>query len=484
MTNDIVRIMNEDAIIKRIISRMLRDPNCLPMGLALLNYDICFLNLEEDITVFKATDTIYLNRKSDFLKSRDNEEAITFVLLHEICHVMFFHDARRKWRDHTLWSMATDYMVNGLLLYLSRLFNKDLIRYDPHKMFSGEDRFLFDSKYSHMLEEEIYDNLAITSDVVFRITQDMFSESTNDSVLSRQQLSGMSRVIRSEVAVRKEMIKRTDIEAIPLTGSQSSPDEGNLDEDDDEQEGIRKDIEGNSSVKPEDNGLFVESMKQRKDGILLFKRMFEDVLRGHDSMESKKLLDLLSGARVDWKRILRDSLNRALDRSADLTWGKPKLSWLVNADRLPYLPSYTEEPRLGTAIISIDESASMPDRAVTNAVDIVCQAKDKYKKIYVIKHDVNVTWTKEYEDIGPYEKKALIERRHSGGTSHRDVFKEIMRYVRSHEGDLVSAYVGITDMESDITECQDLLAGFIPRIYLTNNRALPKGIIGKVISIY
>jgi hypothetical protein len=148
--------MNEDGIIKRIISRMLRDPNCLPMGLALLNYDIHFLNLDEDITVFRGTDTIYINKKSKFLKARNNEEAVTFLLLHEICHIMFFHDARRKQRDHTLWDMATDYMVNGLLLYLSRLFDENLIKYDPHKMFSGEDHFLFDSKYSGMLEEEIH----------------------------------------------------------------------------------------------------------------------------------------------------------------------------------------------------------------------------------------------------------------------------------------------------------------------------------------
>ena len=476
--------MDEDGVIKRIISRMLRDPNCLPMGLALLNYDIDFLNLDEDITVFRTTDTIYLNRNSDFLKARDNEEAITFLLLHEICHVMFFHDARRKWRDHTLWGMATDYMVNAFLLYLRTLFNEDLIKYNPHKMFSGEDRFLFDSRYRHMLEEEIYDDLSKTSDVISRITEEMLSEEQNEAMAKRG-LDGMPRVVRSEVALHKETIKRTDIEAVPTTGSQSSQDEEFSDEEnDDEQEGIKKDVEGNSPVKPKDNDLFFESTKQRRDEVLLLKRMFEDVLRGHSSMESRKFLDLLCGAKVDWKRILRDSLNRALDRSAELTWGKPKLSWLVNADRLPYLPNYAEEPRLGTVIISIDESASMSDRAVTRAIDIVCQARDKYKKIYVIKHDVDVAWTREYEDIGPYEKKILLERRHSGGTSHTNVFKEIMRYARSHEGDIVSAYIGITDMESDIPECQDLLPGSIPRIYLTDATSLPKGIIGKVINFH
>ncbi|MDL1967517.1 MAG: hypothetical protein LWW97_02960 [Deltaproteobacteria bacterium] len=474
--------MDEDGIIKRIISRMLRDPDCLPMGLALMNYDIHFLNLDEDITVFRGTDTIYLNKKSKFLKARNNEEAVTFLLLHEICHIMFFHDVRRKQRDHTLWDMATDYMVNGLLLYLSRLFDENLIKYDPHKMFSGEEHFLFDPKYSSMLEEEIYDELAKTSDIISRVTQDMFSEDKNKA-LSKQHLNGMPRVVRSEVMLRKETIRRTDIEAIPIMGGQSSNNKEFFDEEnDDEQEGIKEDVEGSSPVRPKDKDLFFELTKQQKNEIFLFKRMFEEALRGHTSMESRKFLSLLSGVKVDWKRILRDSLNRALDRSAELTWSKPRLSWLVNADRLPYLPNYTEEPRLGTVIMSIDESASMSDRTVAKAIDIICQAKNKYKKIYVIKHDVNVTWTKEYENIGPYEKKTLLERKHSGGTSHKNVFKEIMRYVRSHEGDLVSAYIGITDMESDIPKFQDLLPGFIPKIYLTNVGSLPEGIIGNVIN--
>lgn len=474
--------MDEDGIIKRIISRMLRDPNCLPMGLALLNYDIHFLNLDEDITVFRGTDTIYLNKKSKFLKARDNEEAVTFLLLHEVCHIMFFHNARRKQRDHTLWDMATDYMVNGLLLYLSRLFDENLVKYDPHKMFSGEDYFLFNPEYSHMLEEEIYDELAKTSDIVSRITQDMFSEDKNNA-LSKQHLNGMPRVVRSEVMLRKETVRRTDIEGMSTMGSQAPRDKEFFDEEnDDEQEGIKEDVEGNSPVRPKDRDLLFESTKRQKNEIFLFKRMLEDALRSHTSMESRKFLDLLSGVKVDWKRILRDSLNRALDRSAELSWGKPRLSWLVNTDRLPYLPNYTEEPGQGTVIISIDESASMSDRAVANAIDIVCQAKDRYKKIYVIKHDVNITWTKECENIGPYEKKMLIERRHSGGTSHRNVFKEIARYVRSYEGDLVSAYIGVTDMESDIPESQDLLPSFIPKIYLTNTGSLPKGIIGKVIN--
>ena len=62
------------------------------------------------------------------------------------------------------------------------------------------------------------------------------------------------------------------------------------------------------------------------------------IIKGHGTAESKRFLELLSGVKTDWKLILADSLNRALDRSAELAWGKPRLAWLVNNDALPYLP--------------------------------------------------------------------------------------------------------------------------------------------------
>ncbi|MCK4466931.1 MAG: hypothetical protein KAU60_01115, partial [Desulfobacterales bacterium] len=168
----------------------------------------------------------------------------------------------------------------------------------------------------------------------------------------------------------------------------------------------------------------------------------------------------------------------------DLTWGKPRLSWLVNKNYLPYLPDYADEPKPGTVIVSIDESASVGDHDVSMAIDIICQAKNMYKKIYVIKHDTHVNWTKEYESIGNEEKKALLKRRHGGGTSHKEVFAKVMQYIKTGNGEETSVYIGITDMDSDIRNVQKLLAPWMPRIYLTRNKSLPKGIIGKVINFY
>lgn len=470
--------MDKEQLIKKIISRMLRDQNCLPLGLELLNYDIRFINLDEDITVFKGIDIIYINKNSNFLKSRDIEEGVTFLLLHEVCHILFFHDLRKRFRNSVIWHMATDYMVNALLLYLRTIFDEALIKYNPYKMFSGEDPFLFNPRYKNMLEEEIYDELIKKSDITAQFSKDLFSKKENTGI-EIDDLGGIPQIVRSRLKIDKTFIKRTDVEVPKKSGRKASK-EDSL-EDDLEDEAIKKDVKGKSKIKPKKERLSVELKKRHQTEIS--RLMFEEVLKGHAPRESMKFLNLLFGVKVDWKRILRDSLNTALDRSPELTWGKPRLSWLVNVDHLPYLPNYTEEEKLGTLIVSIDESASMSDEDVSEAIEVVCQAKDKYKKLYIIKHDVDVNWTKEYEEIGDSELKKLLIRRHCGGTSHKNVFKEILRYLKSR-GNLVSAYIAITDMESDIEGCQDMLPHWIPKIYLTNAQSFPRGIIGKIINVY
>ena len=480
-----VKIMDETQLIKRIISRMLRDPNGLPIGLELLNHDICFLDLPEDIPAFKNADTIYLNRSSRFIQTRDMEESVTFLLLHEAMHTLFFHDQRLKSKEPALWGMATDYMADSLIVYLNDFFKKDLVKYDPDSMFSGEEPFLYDPRYRDMLEEDIYDELSKTSEVVSRITKEMLSDAENKNKKSSNQTGGMPRVIQSRIRLRNNVLKRNDVEVKSNTGSLNSNTKDRFGEEDgDKEKGIQKDVDGKLKVVPD---LIEEKQKFKKNmarHTSLARHMFEEILRGHGTTASKRFLESLAGVKTDWKRILKDSLNRALDRSADLTWGKPRLSWLVNKNYLPYLPDYADEPKPGTVIVSIDESASVGDHDVSMAIDIICQAKNMYKKIYVIKHDTHVNWTKEYESIGNAEKKALLKRRHGGGTSHKQVFEKVMQYIKTGNGEETSVYIGITDMDSDIRNVQKLLAPWMPRIYLTRNKSLPKGIIGKVINFY
>jgi predicted metal-dependent peptidase len=193
---------------------------------------------------------------------------------------------------------------------------------------------------------------------------------------------------------------------------------------------------------------------------------------------------MLCGPTTDWEAILRDSLRLALDRSAEIAWGRPRVTWLANIGNIPYLPAPTDEFVPGTIVISIDESASVDDSDLARVLAVLNEVRDRYKRILVIKHDTEIQWQREYETIGHGDLGELRIRRHRGGTSHRQVFDAITYYTRCRSEEPVSVYLAFTDMESDIPDCQDMLPPWLPRIFLSTGRTVPRGIRGKVINIH
>lgn len=67
-------------------------------------------------------------------------EECRFVIAHELLHVGLRHDIRRQGRDHYLWNVACDYVINAWLIEMNvgDLPNRDLL-YDPElKGYSAE----------------------------------------------------------------------------------------------------------------------------------------------------------------------------------------------------------------------------------------------------------------------------------------------------------------------------------------------------------
>lgn len=69
----------------------------------------------------------------------------TFVLAHEIMHVVLMHSTRRGDRDPLLWNMAADYVINNLLLKQNGMVMPKEGLYDP--------------AFDKMSTEEVYDIL-------------------------------------------------------------------------------------------------------------------------------------------------------------------------------------------------------------------------------------------------------------------------------------------------------------------------------------
>ena len=474
----------EKDLIQKVLSRILRDQFAFPLGLALLNYDIQFLDLEEDIPLLRTDECFYVNRQSRFIKRREAKEALTFLLLHEISHVIFFHDRRQKGRDPELWTLATDYMIDGLLKELRDLFNPELVPYEPHVMFTGDDPAPYSPEFENMLEEEIYRILSESAKVDISAPKELSIQEGSSREGGKHRFSGIPRLVRSRIRYKKNDIKQSRLEMPDLDSEGAGKSsKKTFEEHDDEKQGVHNDdAYGQSPVLP-DSDPDKNPKKAIKSAIELSRHLFREVLRGHSSVQAKNILALLCGPTIDWETIFRESLRLALDSSSEIAWGKPRNTWLVNSGTIPYLPGPVDEFIPGTIVISIDESASIINADLARIMAVVANVKSRYKRILIIKHDTNIHWQKEYERIGALELKELRIRRHFGGTSHREVFSFIDDYIRGRAEVPISVYLAVTDLESDIPDCQDILPSWLPRIYLSTKQVAPQGIRGKVINI-
>ncbi len=62
-----------------------------------------------------AVDGKFIYYNSEFIQTLGMDD-LKFILMHETMHPAFFHLTRKGTRDHTIWNMAGDYVINRLLV--------------------------------------------------------------------------------------------------------------------------------------------------------------------------------------------------------------------------------------------------------------------------------------------------------------------------------------------------------------------------------
>ena len=102
----------------------------------------------------------------------------TFVIIHEVLHVVFKHHLRRKNRDPEVWNIACDYVINAYIVYMGlrkrggqppmspdtfKVYGDNIIR-EPSAWLSDKAYHmpkdgLFDAKFYGMSAEQVYDIL-------------------------------------------------------------------------------------------------------------------------------------------------------------------------------------------------------------------------------------------------------------------------------------------------------------------------------------
>ena len=496
-------------------------------------------------------DSLHVNIEDPFFTKCTSEDMriakMIFILFHEAYHKTLMHTERQNSRDHAIWNIAADYEVHNMLylyeevccadsdsslkVYFQRI--RDMLKqwndknYEPDPK-NGEYGCLFDESLLENIAEEIYQmiiNTAETKTTSYSMSLDQMLGNGNGQQNSGSS-SGNSNGNESDEDQESSGRSGSDGDESNEDSDEDSDGDGNnseqkVDKEAKDQKSSKgqKPKESNGSGKsnsvkitettyklpngrkhtaidiqwPDVNNKSKEQQKADKDNRELRKQLMEQNIRqaaernkGNISQKCEMFLKKLFKIKIDWEKILKSSLQTILSKSDYFTWAKPRISTLA-LDM--YLPAVCEDSiEYGTLIVARDESGSMSDEEVAKCGAIIADAKEHYKKIIILKHDTEIQYEGQFEELNDDVIKMLCTRATCGGTSHKAVFEYINEYwkkTRMDDTDKISCCIFLTDCCSDIQDTQDIVPNEIPMVYLVpeNGMSYTQNIRGKIIPI-
>ena len=513
----------------RVVYQMSKNKLFIAVGLELISINVVLddndsFNLKDITFAYynPIANTMHINIEDPFFTKAISEQErigrMFFIVFHEACHKLLMHTSRLNGRDSNLWNIAADYEVHNMLYLNSELSNSNIsdngvingyintavkIITNHNKRTkvnrdSGEIEVLFSEKMLDKIAEEIY-QLIQNSKVEEQTTYYMQMNDDDSNSSPNSFNNGTGNADNNESSSNDK-------------SNNSNNDDNNGDNDDSNNKN-----NGNGSVKvtkttytlpdgskhsvvsidwPDPKKFDGKSDEERQNDINnqeLRKQLWENSIstaaeknKGNLSASAKHFLKKLFRVKLDWEKILKNSLNTILQKADEFSWAKTRMSTF--ALDLPTLPGIDDsESGKGTLIVARDESGSMSDQDIAAAASIILDAKEHYKKIIVIKHDIEIAETREFEEASDEVKNMLLTRSACGGTSHQYVFSFLIDYYKKHlyDEDKISCFISITDGCSDIQQYQDDIPGDIPMVYLVPANCLEyvKGVRGQIIPI-
>jgi predicted metal-dependent peptidase len=167
-----------------------------------------------------ATDGRNLYFNTQFFNAMSNKE-IEFVIAHEILHCVYDHLGRREDRDHVLYNIAADYIVNNLLV-------RDRIGNKPKLV-----EIYQDFKYEKWTSEEVYDDLFKQAqkngkdflDQLGEMLDEHIDWGASDDDQNGEGNGGRPRYSKAELDQIKDEVKEAMIQAVQSAGAGNVPGE-------------------------------------------------------------------------------------------------------------------------------------------------------------------------------------------------------------------------------------------------------------------
>lgn len=515
-----------EKVFTQLSFELMKEKMFIPVGLEMSATNIYFEN-EEEFALKEMTfayyspidNSIHVNVAHPFFNARPEELAgrLFFILFHEINHKLLLHHDRMKQRVPTLWNIAGDYEIHNMLYIYKEAFaqEKTLVSSFLKDVFEVVEKILKHSdgknftkkQFENMKDDPANPILMFDSNMLELIAEEIYqkienSKETNSQTFTMKMSGGSGSGNGGGSAGEDESEEDQDGK-----GKNKKDGKGNDSEDDVEVtvEEVEYTLPNGQKVKsvninwpeqkdlPEDKKKTEEQAKAEKQRSALNRSLMENNFaemakgKGDFSEDCKKFLKKLFHIKIDWEKILRNSLQTILEKTDYFSWSTVRTSTFL-LPNMPYLPDIVEDnEKYGTLIVARDESGSMGDEEIAKAAQIIIDAKAHYKKIVVLKHDTDITDVKAFEDIDDDVVKYVKTRARCGGTSHKEVFEYLRDYKKNFPDEDISCFIGITDLDSDIEHYQNLVPEKVPMVWLAPLGAVEyhkdSGIKGKIIPV-
>ncbi len=312
-----------------------------------------------------ATDGKYIYYNRNFVdKLRDGE--VDFLFGHELLHCVYDHLDRRNGRQHLLWNIANDFIVNQTLVeeQVGELITTVKACYDP--------------KYRDMSSEEVYEDL-------LKQQKEMMKEFSLDDLLD-QHLDGQGGDGSEDGEQGQGM---------PVPGA-----------------GADTDKDGDKPGKPGENGPPKYSEEERKKIKDEFKNAVIQAAQsagaGNVPKSVARLIKKLTEPKMDWREFLDLQVQSIIKE--DYTMMKPsRRGWHIDA----ILPSMKDADAVEVDCV-VDASGSMTNdmlRDVLSEIKGIMTQFDDFK-LRVFSFDTEVYGLKEFT---PYNIDEIDEYELQGG---------------------------------------------------------------------
>ena len=364
-----------------------------------------------------ATDGVNIYWNDEFVKTLTDKE-IQAVLVHEASHVIWEHPLRIGKRNHAIWNVATDYVINSWIAY-------DLYMELPK---DG----LLDRKYRGQSAEQVYRTLTNDDEALQDAIDEMKSKSDDSDSDESESGEGEG---EGDAENEGEGVGKGSGKSLTEELENMKPSSGGV--------SMPKDEEGND--------LSESALSEIKENIQRTISMADKLEGVSDSGNSIMggAVQTMNESYVNWVDVMKDLLTSAISNNP--TWSRlnKRHSW-----RGVNLPSKDKEPQGGEIVVAIDTSGSVSQEELnifateTQSLCAECginKIRVTYCDTSIIRNPTTGEWWDEF-DLDNEELEFNL--RGGGGTRFEPPFNLFNH--ETDDTDDVIAFIYFTDGYCDV----------------------------------